>query len=81
MPDTQALERLPDQEVKAAFRRLPQELAILVHLADAEDFSPTQIADVLGISENTATCLLLHGRHCLLNAFTDAPRRQGLLDR
>ena len=81
MPDAQALERLPDQEVKAALRRLPQELAILVHLADAEDFSPTEIADVLGISENTATSLLLHGRHCLLHAFTDASRRQGLLDR
>lgn len=81
MPDAQALDRLPDQEVKAAFRRLPQELAILVHLADAEDFSPTEIADVLGISENTATSLLLHGRHCLLHAFTDASRRQGLLDR
>ncbi|WP_030933503.1 sigma factor-like helix-turn-helix DNA-binding protein [Streptomyces sp. NRRL B-24720] len=80
-PDAQALERLPDQEVKAAFRRLPQELAIIVHLADAEDFSPTEIAVVLGISENTAISLLLHGRHCLLQAFIDASRRQDLLDR
>lgn len=81
MPDAQALERLPHHEVKAALRRLPQELAIIVHLADAEDFSPTEIADVLGIPENTATSLLLCGRHCLLHAFTDASRRQGLLDR
>ncbi|MFI6489900.1 RNA polymerase sigma factor [Streptomyces sp. NPDC050564] len=80
MSQAQALDRLRDHEVDAALRHLPQELAIVVHLADAEDFSPTEIADILTVSQGTATSLLLYGRHCLLHALTDAARRHGFLD-
>ncbi|MEU6657217.1 sigma-70 family RNA polymerase sigma factor [Streptomyces sp. NPDC046900] len=80
MSQAQALEQLPDREVKAALQQLPQELAIVVYLADAEDFSPTEIADILAIPQVTATSLLLYGRHCLLHALTDAARRHGFLD-
>ncbi|WP_435227274.1 sigma-70 family RNA polymerase sigma factor [Streptomyces sp. Tue6028] len=75
-----ALDRLPDHEVQAALRQLPQKLAIVVHLADAEDFSSTEIADILAIPRGAATSLLLYGRHCLLHALTDAARRHGFLD-
>ncbi|MEU1600789.1 sigma factor [Streptomyces sp. NPDC005708] len=80
MSQAQALDRLPDHEVQAALRQLPQELAIIVHLADAEDFSPTEIANVLRMPLGTATSLLLYGRHCLLHALTDAARRLALLN-
>jgi RNA polymerase sigma-70 factor (ECF subfamily) len=80
MFQAQALDRLPDHEVQAALRQLPQALAIVVHLADAEDFSSAEIADILAIPQGTATSLLLYGRHCLLHALTDAARRHGCLD-
>jgi RNA polymerase sigma-70 factor (ECF subfamily) len=79
MSRAQALDRLPDHEVQAALRQLPQDVAIVVHLADVEDFSPAEIAHILGIPRGTVASLLLCGRHCLLHALTDAAGRLGLL--
>jgi RNA polymerase sigma-70 factor (ECF subfamily) len=76
--ETQALGRLSDQEVKAAFRRLPREAAIVVHLADVEDFTHREIAEILGIPSETAAARLRHGRQHLLRLLTDAARRHGL---
>ncbi|MFJ6944826.1 sigma-70 family RNA polymerase sigma factor [Streptomyces wuyuanensis] len=80
MPKAQALERLPDHEVQAALRQLPRTLAIVVHLADVEDFSRKEIADILGIPPSTAASRLRQGRRRLLMLLTTAARRRGLLD-
>ncbi|WP_423247153.1 sigma factor-like helix-turn-helix DNA-binding protein [Streptomyces pratisoli] len=66
--------------MRATLRQLPRELAMVVYLADVEDFSPAEIADVLGISPSTAASRLHHGRQRLLRLLTDAARRRGLLD-
>ncbi|MEU1601011.1 sigma-70 family RNA polymerase sigma factor [Streptomyces sp. NPDC005708] len=76
--ETQALGRLSDPEVKAAFRQLPREVAIVVHLADVDDFTHREIAEILSIPPETAASRLLHGRQHLLRLLTDAARRHGL---
>jgi RNA polymerase sigma-70 factor (ECF subfamily) len=76
----QALERLSDAEVSAALRQLPAEVRIVVHLADAEDFPPADIAEILRIPTSTARSRLRHGRNLLLRTLTDAVRRRGMPD-
>ncbi|MGW3246471.1 sigma factor-like helix-turn-helix DNA-binding protein [Streptomyces sp. NPDC001070] len=80
VPAAQALGRLPDDEVSAALRRLPAEVRIVVHLADAEDFPAADIAGILRIPASTARSRLRHGRNLLLQALTDAVRRRGMPD-
>ncbi|MEU8950973.1 sigma factor [Streptomyces sp. NPDC048489] len=79
MPQSQALDRLSDHEVRTVLGRLPRGLAMLVHLADVEDFSPREIAEVLGIPHDTAAFRLFYARHRLIRILTDAARRQGFI--
>ncbi|MGW2939758.1 sigma-70 family RNA polymerase sigma factor [Streptomyces sp. NPDC001156] len=79
--EAQALGRLSDHEVKAALRQLPRKLTIVVHLADVEDFSHMEIAEILRIPPSTARSRLHYGRRCLRGLLTDAARRRGLLSR
>ncbi|MFJ8510109.1 sigma-70 family RNA polymerase sigma factor [Streptomyces avermitilis] len=73
----QALDLLPDHEVKAALNQLPRESAIVVHLAYVEDFTPEEIAEVLGIPPGTAISRLHHGRQRLLRLLIYAARDRG----
>lgn len=76
---TQALDLLPDADVSAALRGLPAEVRIVVHLADTEDFTAADIAEILGIDADSARWRLRHGRSLLLQALTTAAHRRGLL--
>ncbi|MET8331145.1 sigma-70 family RNA polymerase sigma factor [Streptomyces sp. NPDC005181] len=79
--EAQALGRLPDHEVKAALQQLPRALAIVVHLADIEDFSHMEIAEILRIPPSTAKSRLHHARRRLHSLLTSTARQRGLLDR
>ncbi|GAA5031387.1 sigma factor-like helix-turn-helix DNA-binding protein [Streptomyces siamensis] len=76
----QALDRLPGHEVTAALEHLPLALRMVVYLADAEDFSPVQIAEILGLSLDTVTAHLRQGRLRLVRMLADAACRRGLFD-
>ncbi|MFD8079969.1 sigma factor-like helix-turn-helix DNA-binding protein [Streptomyces sp. NPDC059718] len=76
---TRALDLLPAEEVSAALQRLPAEARIVVYLADAEDFTPADIAEILGIAAGTVRSRLRHGRNLLLGMLTAAAHRRGLL--
>ncbi|MFF4442579.1 sigma-70 family RNA polymerase sigma factor [Streptomyces sp. NPDC001621] len=76
-----ALGQLPEREVKAALRQLPRNLAIVVHLADVEDFSRMEIAEILRVPPSTVKLRLHYGRRCLRGLLTDVARRHGLLSR
>lgn len=77
---TEALDLLPDEDVSAALRRLPAEVRIVVYLTDAEDFSATDIAQILAISPGSVRSRLRHGRSLLLETLTAAAQGRGLLD-
>ncbi|MCX5095753.1 hypothetical protein OOK36_44420 [Streptomyces sp. NBC_00365] len=77
--EAQAVGRLSEHAVKIALQRLPRKLAIVVYLADVEDFSRMEIAEILSIPPSTAKSRLHYGRRCLHGLLTDPARQRGLL--
>jgi RNA polymerase sigma-70 factor (ECF subfamily) len=70
-----------DDEVKAALEALPENFRMPVLLADVEEFSYKEIAEMLDIPIGTVMSRLHRGRKAMQKALADFATEQGLLSR
>ena len=72
-------EQLTDDELIQAFRKLPQQFAEVVMLADVQEFSYKEIQETLGIPVGTVMSRLSRGRQLLRVHLSECAARAGIV--
>jgi RNA polymerase sigma-70 factor (ECF subfamily) len=75
--ETEALENLPDSDIKRALHEIPEEFRMAVYLADVEGFSYKEIAEIVNVPAGTVMSRLHRGRKLLREKLTDYAKKLG----
>lgn len=79
--EVEALEQLPDSDIKNALQDLPEEFRLAVYFVDVEGFSYKEVAEILNIPTGTVMSRLHRGRKLLREALADYAKERGYAKR
>ncbi|MGV1037686.1 MAG: sigma-70 family RNA polymerase sigma factor [Candidatus Nanopelagicales bacterium] len=77
--EAEALDRLPDGDVKDALAEIPEEFRLAVYFADVEGFAYKEIADIMETPVGTVMSRLHRGRRQLRDKLEDYARERGFV--
>lgn len=77
--ETEALNRLPDSNVKEALQAIPEDFRMAVYYSDVEGFSYKEIAEIMDTPIGTVMSRLHRGRKLLRDLLADYAQDRGII--